>query len=257
MSAIIFDSWEAKNQSRRYPLAEDAGDVFPVNILADLKVLIPNSWGQEQVYISSLVVKKSIISFSISYIDKVVAWAFGNSSQTKSLESSELSGSVTFGIVGVDTELNLTLTQAQGRLAFGVAQKSNVVGAKISAGAATFVGDVQLFGSKGIVVSTDTITIDGVEKRAIRLNISNALNRAAIPDCAVQPEEYWARQGRLGIVSINGVYADDSGNFVLLAQGAGSVDPVTGGFLTTLLIDRDDICQKTWVPKDTKPVCDT
>ncbi len=239
------DSWETKNQSRRFPLDED-GDVEPLDLLTDLTIGVPSDQDETDLYLSKITAKngKIAVSFKRQSDGKVVAYAYGEGDDCADLQSTEgYTGAIGFGLVGSDDSFSKQFTFATGKLAPNVAYKipSDFIITGISDGITTLSGDVQLRGLDGLTISIDDVEYLSEPRRSIIIRPNETLTKDLLKVCQLPPEEVFAKlYSREGMISINGVYADEAGNVNIVLSGLGFTD--IDGHHTNLDNTRGGMC---------------
>lgn len=245
MTDAIADDWETKNQSRRYPLDED-GDVEPFDLLTDMSVAIPAGESVDDIYLSKLSVKNGRIAISLKRIsdDVVVAYAYGSSDDCADLQSTKgYTGSVCFGSIGSTDRVDLTLTSTQGKLAANVAYQipESFYISELGDGTTFITGDISIRGLSDFTVEVGTIEYESEQHSSIILRPSQKLNDRILSTCQLPPEEVFAKlYNSQGLLSINNVFADESGNITLVLTGLGYTDG--DGHHVNLTIDRENMC---------------
>ena len=243
---IVRDSWESKNQARRYPLRETEGEYEPFGYLVDMNIILYDvSIDKEDVWLSSIFVGNGKISININNGQDSLIKIIGTSAATVDFGNDQVVGAVTFGEFSDDTSLRMELTQQEGLFELGIVKSKIFVNSTISVSGNKLSGVVDLVGKNGITAEAKEYQLPGGVETVIYLDYSNRLNRAAIPDCAAVPEEYWARQVRQGILSVGGNYADYYGNITLSISGEASYVE-NNYYLTTIDDDRETVCALGW-----------
>lgn len=238
------DEWETKNQSRRYPL-DELGDVEPFDLLSDMTLAVPTGQSEDDVYVSKLIVRAGKCAITLKRADgKVVASAYGASDDTVDFTSDlGYAGAVSFGVIGASDNLSMAFTPTTGKLAAGVAYQvpGDFYISSLTDGAGKLLGDVVIKGNGDFVVEVGTVEYMSEQRSSIILRPSDKLNDRILSVCQLPPEEVFARLfGKQGLLTINGVKADDAGNINMTLTGLGST--VGGKHYVNLTVERGDMC---------------
>jgi len=241
---IVPDEWETKNQSRRYPL-DELGDVEPFDLISDMNIAVPEGQSEDDLYLSKIIAKNGKAAVTLRRADgKVCAYAFGSSDDTVDFVSDlGYVGAVSFGIIGDADNYSLAFTNVTGKLAAGVAYQVPAAFyiSSLTDGISKLLGDVTITGSGDFSVEIGTIEYMSELHSSIILRPSDKLNDSILTACQLPPEEVFAKlYGSQGLLTINGVKADDNGNISISLTGFGST--VAGKHFVTLNISRDNMC---------------
>lgn len=264
MPITLFTDWERKNQSRRYPLDERYG-VEPIDLISDLSISVFAPDTAVDIYLSSLTAYRGRISVSFRRISdsKIVLYGGGTSDEVVTLESElpNYTGSISFGYVGPDVNIRKSFNSTEGRLTSGVVYSPvEPVLTGVSNGVVTANGDVAVNTLGGLEITVEEVKLmDAIyalsssntnsedptftlfeRLRSIKLSVTKALNREVLPDCAVPPEEYFARRNTQGIIAINNVEPDSNGDIVV--TGINDAAVVGTKIYTSIPYDRAVMC---------------
>lgn len=258
--AVIHDSWESTNQSRRYPLRGSGGDVFPVNLISDIKIVVPSTASEDDIYVNHILVNSGVVTLSIKddSLDEVVLWVSGQSNQTLTMNNSMgFVGYISLGQVDNNYSLVKNMTLDEGQLEQGVIKRYASNNTSILANQTQQLrGLINISGRDGVSLSIRSIDIGMGNEDVIFVSHSRRVNRILIPDCAAMLEEFWARRDRQGILRINGVLPDETTGNVDITVSSSSVSPIIDGedFDSTLPTDRETMCLNglppPWRPRE-------
>lgn len=236
--------WETKNQARRYPL-DELGDVEPFDLLSDMTLAVPPGQSVDDVYVSKLIAKNGKCAITLKRADgNIVATAYGASDDTVDFSSAlGYAGAVSFGTIGASDNYSISFTSATGKLALGVAYQvpAEFYISGVTDGLTQLLGDVSIKGSGDFVVEVGTVEYLSEQRSSIILRPSEKLNDRILTACQLPPEEVFAKLfGTKGLLSINGVTADENGNINLVLSGLGST--VGGKHYVNLTVERAGMC---------------
>lgn len=245
MTGVVDDNWETKNQSRRYPLDED-GDVEPVDLITDLSIGVPSGQSVDDLYLSKITAKngKIAVSFKRPSDNKIVAYAYGDGDDCVDLQSTEgYTGAVGLGLVASNDNFSKQFSNVTGKLAANVAYKipSDFIITGVTDGSTVLTGDVQLRGLDGLTIDIAEVEYLSEPRRSIIIKPNEVLTRDLLELCQLPPEEVFAKlYNREGMISVNGLYADEAGNVNIVLSGLGFTD--IDGHHTNLDNTRGGMC---------------
>lgn len=248
MPVTIFTEWERKNQSRRYPL-DERYSIEPLDLISDLSISVFAPDSAVDIYMSCITAASGRISVSFRRISdsKIVLYGAGKSDEVVTLISDlpNYAGSILFGYVGQEVNIRKSFDNLEGRLASGVVYSPvEPVITGVTNDITTANGDVAINTLGGLAITVEDVDIDSgplTERvRSIKLSVTKALNREVLPDCAVPPEEYFARRGTQGIYAINDVEPDSNGDITV--SGINDAAVVGTKIYTSIPYDRAVMC---------------
>lgn len=229
MSKIVFGDWRDDNEQRKYPFADDAtlvGDTLTIPAALFLDGRLYPIGGNEDLFLSQISRSGSIITFTISAAGPGEL-ATAQYDVTDIPESGELAFYDVYGrpagmllatettleaFSGLNTgEYDFIITQTRFATAVVVPQSEAGVRGFILPSGETVFGDVWIVGEDGVVVRKDD---DG----SLRVDLIGDpfAARKECEDEEISDEDVEVLQPYCPLETINGIPADDLGNYKLL-----------------------------------------
>ena len=239
MSKIVFGDWRDDNGQRKYPFADDAtliGDTLTISKALFIDGRLYPVGGNEDLFLSSVTRDGSIITFAITATG-AGELATGSYDVTDIPESGEIAFHDAYGRPAgmlLATEQSLEafsglnsgtyeFLSAQARFATAVVVPQPEVGVRgfILPDGETLFGDVWIVGEDGVVVRRD-------EDGSLRIDLIGDpfAARKLCDDEEISDEDVEVLQPYCPIETINGIRADDQGNYKLFVGSNESLSSI-------------------------------